>query len=322
MMTRWITSLAVAAFAALVATAALAQYPVRPIRLLVPNPPGGATDITARIVGQKLAEAQGQPVVVENRAGSNGNIASEVAAKAAPDGYTLLFSADSQIVINPHLYSKMPLDTLKDLTPVATLVTTRMVLTVNPSLPVKNFQEFIEYARRANPPLLYASIGNGSQHHLAMEMLKARAGIDLVHVPYKGGGPATIAILAGEVAAMFGGNSVSGHIKSGRLRALALASSRRAAGTSELPSIGDFYPGYDVTTWLALFAPAGIPEPVLARLRDEVGKLLALPEVQGKLRAAGGLEPFITTPEEFSSIIRADYAKYGKVVKDSGAKVD
>ena len=322
MMTRWITSLAVAAFAALVATAALAQYPVRPIRLLVPNPPGGATDITARIVGQKLAEALGQPVVVENRAGSNGNIASEVAAKAAPDGYTLLFSADSQIVINPHLYSKMPLDTLKDLTPVATLVTTRMVLTVNPSLPVKNFQEFIEYARRANPPLLYASIGNGSQHHLAMEMLKARAGIDLVHVPYKGGGPATIAILAGEVAAMFGGNSVSGHIKSGRLRALALASSRRAAGTSELPSIGDFYPGYDVTTWLALFAPAGIPEPVLARLRDEVGKLLALPEVQGKLRAAGGLEPFITTPEEFSSIIRADYAKYGKVVKDSGAKVD
>jgi len=322
MMTRWITSLAVAAFAALVATAAPAQYPVRPIRLLVPNPPGGATDITARIVGQKLAEALGQPVVVENRAGSNGNIASEVAAKAAPDGYTLLFSADSQIVINPHLYSKMPLDTLKDLTPVATLVTTRMVLTVNPSLPVKNFQEFIEYARRANPPLLYASIGNGSQHHLAMEMLKARAGIDLVHVPYKGGGPATIAILAGEVAAMFGGNSVSGHIKSGRLRALALASSRRAAGTSELPSIGDFYPGYDVTTWLALFAPAGIPEPVLARLRDEVGKLLALPEVQGKLRAAGGLEPFITTPEEFSSIIRADYAKYGKVVKDSGAKVD
>ena len=322
MMTRWITSLAVAAFAALVATAALAQYPVRPIRLLVPNPPGGATDITARIVGQKLAEALGHPVVVENRAGSNGNIASEVAAKAAPDGYTLLFSADSQIVINPHLYSKMPLDTLKDLTPVATLVTTRMVLTVNPSLPVKNFQEFIEYARRANPPLLYASIGNGSQHHLAMEMLKARAGIDLVHVPYKGGGPATIAILAGEVAAMFGGNSVSGHIKSGRLRALALASSRRAAGTSELPSIGDFYPGYDVTTWLALFAPAGIPEPVLARLRDEVGKLLALPEVQGKLRAAGGLEPFITTPEEFSSIIRADYAKYGKVVKDSGAKVD
>ncbi len=321
-MTRWVTPLAAAAFAALVASAALAQYPARPIRLLVPNPPGGATDITARLVGQKLAEALGQPVVVENRAGSNGNIASEITARAAPDGYTLLLSADSQIVINPHLYSRMPLDTLKDLTPVATLVTTQMVLSVNLSLPVKNFQEFIEYARRANPPLLYASIGNGSQHHLAMEMLKARAGIDLVHVPFKGGGPATIAILAGEVPAMFGGNSVSGHIKSGRLRALALASNRRAPGTMDLPSIGEFYPGYDVTTWLALFAPAGIAEPVLARLRDEVGKLLALPEVQGKLRAAGGLEPFITTPEEFGSMIRADFAKYGKVVKDSGAKVD
>ena len=321
-MMRWIGSLAAAAFAALLASAAMAQYPVRPIRLLVPNPPGGAIDITARIVGQKLAEAMGQPVVVENRAGSNGNIASEMAARAAPDGYTLLLCADSQIVINPHLYSRMPLDTLKDLTPVATLVSTQMVLTVNPSLPVKTFPEFIEYARRANPPLLYASIGNGSQHHLAMEMLKARAGIDLVHVPFKGGGPATIAILAGDVPAMFGGNSVSGHIKSGRLRALALASGRRTAGHAALPSIGEFYPGYDITTWLALFAPAGIPEPVLARLRDEVGKLLALPEVQGKLRAAGGLEPFITTPEEFASMIRADYAKYGKVVKDSGAKVD
>lgn len=321
-MMRWISSLAAAAFAAFLATAALAQYPARPIRLLVPNPPGGAIDITARIVGQKLAEALGQPVVVENRAGSNGNIASEMAARAAPDGHTLLLCADSQIVINPHLYSRMPLDTLKDLTPVATLVSTQMVLSVNPSLPVKDFREFVEYARRANPPLLYASIGNGSQHHLAMEMLKARAGIDLVHVPYKGGGPATVAILAGDVPAMFGGNSVSGHIKSGKLRALALASGRRSAGGADLPSIGEFYPGYDVTTWLALFAPAGIPEPVLARVRDEVGKLLALAEVQGKLRAAGGLEPFVTTPEEFASMIRADYAKYGKVVKDSGAKVD
>jgi len=321
-MMRWIGSLAAAAFAALLASAAMAQYPVRPIRLLVPNPPGGAIDITARIVGQKLAEAMGQPVVVENRAGSNGNIASEMAARAAPDGYTLLLCADSQIVINPHLYSRMPLDTLKDLTPVATLVSTQMVLTVNPSLPVKTFPEFIEYARRANPPLLYASIGNGSQHHLAMEMLKARAGIDLVHVPFKGGGPATVAVLAGEVTTMFGGNSVSGHIKAGRLRALALASSRRTAGRADLPSIGEFYPGYDVTTWLALFAPAGVPEPVLARLRGEVGRMLALPDAQAKLRAAGGLEPFITTPEEFASVIRADYAKYGKVVKDSGAKVD
>jgi len=315
--------LAAALLLALSATGATAQYPSRPIRLLVPNPPGGATDLSARIVGQKLAEALGQPVVVENRAGSNGNIASELTARAAPDGYTLLLAADSQIVINPHLYARMPLDTLKDLAPIATLVTTQMVLSVHPSLPVKTLQEFIEYARHANPPLAYASIGNGSQHHLAMEMLKARAGIDLVHVPFKGGGPATVAILAGEVAAMFGGNSTSAQIRAGKLRALALASMRRSNNApAGIPSIGEIYPGYDVTTWLALFGPAGMPEAVLARLREEVGRLLAAQDTADKLRAAGGLEPFVTTPEEFAAMIRADYAKYGKVVRDSGARLD
>src|SRR5437879_6890104 len=167
-----------ALFLFLCAAAAWAQYPSRPIRLLVPNPPGGATDTIARVVAPRLGEALGQPVVVENRPGSNGNLSSELAARAAPDGYTLLLGQDSQIVISPHLYAKMPVDTLKDLAPVATLVTTQMVLSCNPALPVQNLQEFLEYARRANPPLAYASIGNGSQHHLTMEMLKARAGIE------------------------------------------------------------------------------------------------------------------------------------------------
>src|SRR5688500_11006288 len=172
----------------LVVSNALAQFPSRAITIIVPIPPGGAPDIAARVIGQKLSESIGQPVVVENRVGANGNIASDLVAKAQPDGHTLGLLADSQIAINPHLY-KMPLDTLRDLTPVTPVAVNQFVLTVNPSLPVKTFPEFIEYARKANPPLAYASGGNGSQHHLTMEMLKQRAGINLLHVPYKGGAP-------------------------------------------------------------------------------------------------------------------------------------
>ena len=311
-----------ALLAALFCATALAQYPVRPIRILVPNPPGGATDTLARVIAPKLAEALGQPVVVDNRPGSNGNLASELIARAAPDGYTLLLAADSQIVINPHLYAKMPVDTQKDLLPVATIVSTQMVLAVIPSLPVKTLQEFIDYARLAKPPLAYASIGNGSQHHLSMEMLKARAGIDLLHVPYKGGGPATMAALGGEVSALFGGNSVSGHIRSGKLRALALAGRQRSAAYPDVPTLGEFYPGLEVTTWLGLFAPQGVPAPVLAKLRAEIDGMLTQPEMRERLRNVGGLEPFVTTPEEFGALIRSDFAKYERVVKAAGVTVD
>ena len=303
----------------LAALSAAAQYPSRPIRLLVPNPPGGATDTLARLLSPKLGEALGQPLVVDNRPGSNGNLASELAAKAAPDGHTLLLCADAQIVIGPHLYAKMPLDTLKDLAPVATLVNTQMLLVVSPALSAKTLQEFIDQARKAKPPLAYASIGNGSQHHLVMEMLKARAGIDLLHVPFKGGGPATTALLGGEIVAMFGGNSVAGHVRSGKLRALAVAGKERSSLFPDLPRLTDVYPGLEVTPWLALFAPAGVPQPVIARLRTEVNKLLQDPD---QIRRLGGLEPYITTPEEFDRLLRAEYAKYADVVKAAGAKVD
>jgi tripartite-type tricarboxylate transporter receptor subunit TctC len=299
-----------------------AQYPSRAIRLFVPNPPGGATDTLARVVAPKLGEALGQPVIVENRPGSNGNLAMEVTARAAPDGYTLLLCADAQIVIGPHLYAKMPLDTLKDLDPVATLVNTQMVLSVSPGLPVRNLQEFVDYARRANPPLAYASIGNGSQHHLVMEMLKSRAGIDLLHVPFKGGGPATVAILGGEVSVMFGGNSVAGHIKSGRLRALAVAGKQRSASYPDLPRLSELYPDLEVTPWLALFAPVGAPAAILNRLRAETGRLLADTETRERIRNLGGLEPYVTTPEEFAALLRAEHAKYGQIVKAVGARVD
>src|SRR3989449_7244548 len=282
----------------LCAAAASAQAPTRPVRLLVPNPPGGATDTIARVLAPKLGEALGQPVIVENRPGSNGNLSSELAAKAAPDGYTLLLGQDSQIVISPHLYANLPFDTLKDLVPVATLVTTQMVLAVGPAVPAKSLQEFLEYARRADPPLAYASIGNGSQHHLTMEMLKARAGISLVHVPYKGGGPATLALLAGEVPVMFGGNSVTGHIKAGKLRGLAVAGKKRSATFPDLPTLGEFFPGLEVTAWIGIFTAAGVPAPVLSRLHGEINRLLSGADMREKVRSVGGLEPFISTPQE------------------------
>jgi tripartite-type tricarboxylate transporter receptor subunit TctC len=273
-------------------------------------------------VAPGLGTALGQPIVVENRPGSNGNLSSELAARSAPDGYTLLLGQDSQIVISPHLYPNLPVDTLRDLVPVATLITTQMVLAANPALPVKNLQEFIEFAKHARPPLAYASIGNGSQHHLTMEMLKARAGIELVHVPYKGGGPATVALLAGEVPVMFGGNSVTSHIKAGKLRGLAVAGSKRSAAFPDLPTLSEFYPGLEVTAWLGIFAPAGVPAPVISRLHDEINRLLASTAVRDKVLGVGGLEPFVSTPEEFAALIRAEYAKYGEVVKATGVRID
>jgi tripartite-type tricarboxylate transporter receptor subunit TctC len=318
----WLARFAAVAFAALLSLGAWAQYPSRPIKLIVPIPPGGAPDISARVVGQRLSELVGQPVVVENRPGSNGNIAMDFVAKAPADGYTLGLLADSMITINPHLYKTMPIDPLRDLAPVASVVSNQWVLSVNPSVPAKGFQEFIEYARRAQPPLAYASGGNGSIHQLAMEMLKQRAGIDLVHVPYKGGAPATTATVSGEVAAMFSGTSSAPQIKAGRLRALAVTGLHRSDIFPDLPTISEFYPGYEVTIWLGLFTAAGTPEPVLASLHAEVNKLLAEAETRKKLHAAGGLEPYISTPAEFAALIRRDYDKYGKIVKEVGVKVD
>jgi tripartite-type tricarboxylate transporter receptor subunit TctC len=302
--------------------AAAAQYPSRPIHLIVPIPPGGAPDIAARVLGQKLSEQMGQPVVVENRVGSNGNIATELVARAAADGYTLGLVADSQIAINPHLYSTMSFDTLRDLTPVSSVASNQFVLAINPSLPVNSFPEFIEYARKANPPLSYASGGNGSQHHLTMEMLKVRTGIDLVHVPYRGGAPATTAAVAGEVAAMWAGSSNAAQIKAGRLRALAVSGGKRSAQYPELPTISEFYPGFENSIWLGVFAPAGLPEPVLERLRAEIRRALESEDVKRRLNSSGGLDPYVLSPSEFAALIRRDYEKYAKVVRDLGVKVD
>ena len=301
---------------------AVAQYPTRPVRLIVPIPPGGAPDIAARIAGQKLGEFLGQPVVVENRPGSNGNIAADLVAKSQPDGYTLLLGQDSLFAVNPHVYARMPFDPLNDLVPVATIASNQFVLSVNPSVPVKNLREFVDYARAAKPPLAYASGGNGSQHQLAMEMLKQRAGIDLVHVPYKGGSPATAATVAGDVAAMFAGTSTAPQIRAGRLRAIAVTGHTRSSAFPDLPTIGETYPGYELTIWLGLFAPAGTPEPALSRLRADIARVLAQAEIKERLNSAGGLEPFATSTEAFAALVRSDYEKYGKLVRDLRIKLD
>src|SRR6266581_4914356 len=311
-----------AALAALSLHDAAAQYPSRPIRLLVGFPPGGGPDIVARLLAPKLSDALGQPVVVETRVGGTGTIAGEAVAKSPADGHTLLVGHDGLFVINPHLYKEMPIDPLKDLAPVTSLVSNGFFLAINPSVPAQNFTEFIEYARRANPPLQYGSGGNGSQHHLTMERLKARAGINMIHVPYKGGAPATTATVAGEVAAMMSGTSTAGQIRAGRLRALAFTGPKRSRILPDVPTIAEFYPDFVMVQWYGLFAPAGTPEAALARLRTEVNRALLGPDVKERLTNAGGVEPWITTPDEFAAEIRSEYAKYAKLVKDVGAKVD
>ncbi len=313
---------AVLAFLAFFAGLAGAQYPDRAIRIIVPIPPGGAPDVAARVVGARLAQQVGQAVVIENRTGSNGNIAGESVARAAPDGYTLLLAQDSLITVNPHLYGKMVFDPLKDLVPVASVALNEFVLSVNPSVPARTFAQFIEYARKADPPLAYASGGNGSQHHLAMEMLRQRAGISLVHVPYRGGAPATLATIAGDTQVMFAGSSTLPQIHAGKLRGLAAAGTRRSSEFPDLPLIADAYPGYEVTIWLGLFAPAGTPETVLKRLRAEVKSALASTETISRLRSAGGMSAFDSTTEDFAALVLRDHARYGKLVRDLGIKID
>jgi len=308
---------------AITAASALAQqYPSRPVRIVVHAPPGSAPDIISRTLALPLSESMGQSFVVENRTGSNGNIAGELVAKSPPDGHTLALCVDSQLAINPHVYSKMSYDPLKDLVPIATVAQNEFVLVVHPSLPVTGFKEFVALARRTEPPLAYGSGGNGSQHHLTMEMLRSRAGFKLVHVPYKGGGPATTAIITGEVSVAFAGASAAPQVRAGKLRAIATAGKNRLAYLPDVPTIAEFYPGFSNSIWFALCAPRGTPEPILLRLRAETNKALSLPETRDRFGRGGALAPYISTPEEMAELIRSEYAKYGKIAREIGVKVD
>jgi tripartite-type tricarboxylate transporter receptor subunit TctC len=308
-----------AAFFALPADAE--TYPTRPIRLYVAFPPGGAADIVARLLAQSLAPRLGQPVVVENKPGSGGNIVGELIARATPDGYSLLVGPDNLFTINPHLFGKMSFDPLKDIVPIATVQTNQLLLAVNPKVSASDFKAFIALAQRSEPPLFYASIGNGSLHHIAMEMLKEEAGIKLTHVPYRGGGPAGIALLAGDVAAMFGGGSLFPTASSGQVRGLAVSSRKRSTEFPDLPSISEFYPNYEATIWQGLFAPAGTPPDIIDRLRRDTTAVLESADFAEKLAKTGSGEPYITTLDELDARIHRDFDRFGRIVKAAGVQV-
>jgi len=315
---------ALGALLALVATAASAQtYPTKPIRLVVPFPPGGATDILARDVAQKLTEAWGQQVIVDNRPGAGGNIGSELVAKSAPDGYTLEMGTVGTHAINASLYAKMPYDHVKDFVPVILVAGVPNVLVVNPAVPANSVAELIAYAK-ANPGKLnFASSGNGTSIHLSGELFKFMAGVQMTHVPYKGSAPALQDLIGGQVQLMFDNLPPSlPQIKAGKLRALAVTSLARAPALPDVPTMAEAgLPGYEASSWFGVLAPAGTPPAIVTKLNAEIAKWLATPEAKEKLskqgaNAAGG------TPEDFAKHIAAETAKWAKVVKDSGAKID
>ena len=320
MLHRWILGLLLGLVFAL---ASAQSYPTKPIRLVVPFPPGGATDILARDVAQKLTEAWGQSVIVDNRPGAGGNIGSELVAKSAPDGYTLEMGTVGTHAINASLYAKMPYDHVKDFTPVILVAGVPNVLVVNPSVPANSVAELIAYAK-ANPGKLnFASSGNGTSIHLSGELFKVMAGVQITHIPYKGSTPALQDLLAGQVQMMFDNLPPSlPQIKAGKLRALAVTSLTRAPALPDVPTLSESgLPGFEASSWFGILAPAGTPAPIVAKLNAEIAKYLATPEAKEKLakqgaNAAGG------TPDDFAKHIAAETAKWAKVVKDSGAKID
>jgi tripartite-type tricarboxylate transporter receptor subunit TctC len=304
---------------------ALAQadrYPSRPIRMLVMYPPGGGVDLAARIVGQKLNEALGQPVIIDNRGGAGGNIAMDLVAKAQPDGHTLVM-AGGAIAINASLYSKLPFDTVRDFAPVVRVASTIYALVVPPSVEAKTLKDLLALAKARPGKLTFASAGIGAPPHLAAELLKMAAGIDIVHIPYKGTGPALADLLGGQVTMMFSDAlAAAPHIRAGKLRGLAVSSAKRFALTPELPTVAEAgVAGFAVTGWTALLAPAGTPASIVSRLNAEVVRVLPLPEVKEKL-AGDGSEFGANTPAEFAAYLREEIVKWEKVIRASGARAD
>ncbi len=320
-------ALAFAAILALVAapaSPAFAQaFPTKPVKLVVPFPPGGPLDVIGRLIAQRLTEAWGQSVVVDNRPGAGGNIGADVVAKSAPDGYTVVMGALSTHAVNPHLFSKLPYDPVKDFAPITLVAITPNVLVVNPSLPVHSVKELIAYAKAHPGKLAFGSGSNGSAGHLAGELLKVDTGIDMIHVPFKGGAPATQALLAGDTQLMFDNlANATPHVKAGKLRALAVTTAERSRLAPDLPTMAEAgVPGFDIATWFGLLAPAGTPRDIVAKWNAEVTRILNAPEMRERLMAQGA-EPAPTTPDQFAQFIGSELVKYGRIVKASGAKVD
>ena len=299
-------------------------YPSKPLRIVVPYPAGGGIDIISRVIGERLTQRLGQPVLVDNRPGGGTILAAELVARAVPDGHTLMVTTDSTITINPHLYAKLPYDPVRDFAPVIQLVLLNQLLLANPAVPANTLKELIAYAK-ANPGKLnYASYGNGSQPHLAMEMLKSQAGIDIVHVPYKGIPQAVPAALAGEVQLTFSGAASSqAHIKAGRLKPLAIGGKSRLALLPDVPTFTESgFPDIPSNAWFGVFVPAATPREIVMKLHAELTRVLREPDFMEKEITAKGYELVASTPEEFAAFLIADSARNARAVKISGVKAE
>ncbi len=306
-----------------VAIAQTTGYPSKPIRLVLPYPPGGGSDTIVRPLAQRLSAEFGQQVVIDNRGGAGGAIGMEAVARAAPDGYTIVLALTAQLAVNVSLYKKLPYDPVRDYAPITLLATGPYLLVVHPSLPVTSVKELIALARARPGQITYASSGNGSGGHLAAELLKSMTGTNMLHIPYKGGGPALIDVLAGQVQVLFATYvSSRGHIQTGRLRALGVSTAKRPAAIPDMPTISEAgVPGYDSGVWYAMLAPAGTPPDVITRLNHEIVRALNQPDFH-KLLVDQAIDPIGGTPEQLGDFIRSEIAKWAKVVKASGAKLD
>jgi len=303
-------------------TGSAPAYPTKPIRVVLPFAPGGTSDGLARIIGPKLGEGLGQSLVIDNRPGAGGNIAAEIVARSAADGYTL-YMGSAVLTTSKSLYSKLPFDPVRDFAPITHLATGPYFLVVHPSVPAKTVSELVAHAKAKPGGLNYSSPGVGVPAHLAAELFKSRAGINMVHVAYKGGGPAGLAVLAGETQVFFGtGASALPHVKAGRLRALAVTGLQRSAHAPELPTLDESgFRGFNITTWDSFVAPAGTPQAVIARIHAETVKVLRLPEIRERIINIG-YEPTGTTPKELAEFIRTESALLAKVIKDANIRVD
>ena len=306
------------------AGSALAQnYPTRVVRVVVPQAPGAQSELFARMLGQKLGESLGQSVINDPRPGAGGAIGAEVAARAAPDGYTLLFGTNSTHGSNPALYAKLPYDAVRDFAPIALTVGMPYVLSVHPSLPVTSLKQLIAFAKSKPGQLYYASAGNGSTHHLSGELFKSMARINIVHVPYKGGPPATAATVGGEVSMLFNTvGSVQPSVKSGRLRALAVTTTSRSGALPDVPTMAEAgLPGFEMQSWFGLLAPAGTPRPIISRLNAETNKALNTPEMKSAI-ATMGANVMSGSPEQFADHIKSEIGRIGEIVKAAGIKAE
>jgi len=305
----------------LCASAYAADYPQRPIRLIVPFAAGGGLEITARSIGQKLTEKRGQSIVIDNRPGAATIVGSEIAAKASPDGYTLLMITTT-FAINPSLYGKLPYDPNKDFAPVTQITSVPNILVVNPSIPAHNVRELIALAKAKPGQINYASAGSGTSPHLAAELFKTMASIEMTHIPYKGIPPAVTDVIAGRVTMLMTTTiSAAPHVKSGRLRALAITSPKRLAAMPDVPAIGETVPGYEADAFQGMVAPAGVPKEIVRQLADDIAAIVRLPEIRERI-IADGAEPIGSTPEAFGAFLKKEMLKWGKVVKESGARPD